>query len=171
MNQSWTNLSIDSTRTTEIPTLIAKLVYFRDEFKNSVKKLDDDHPAAQLIDSVCGGYGGYFDGDDRHKHQSASFYSDDNSEDGSRRTVSEDDATYEDRSRGKDTNTVESSSYMSQSDYESEPRRTASGRRKASSSFDTEDDSKVNITDEASTAIMLSKPLVSTSFAKRCYFT
>jgi hypothetical protein len=137
----------------------------QEEFKNSVKKLDDDHPAAQLIDSVCGSYGGYFD-DDRPK-QSASFYSEDISEDGSR-TVSEDDATYEDRStRGKDTKSVESSSYMSQSDYESEPRRSSSGRRKASSSFDTEDDSKV-VPDPAAT--MLSKPLAS-SFAKRCYFT
>jgi hypothetical protein len=142
----------------------------QEEFKNSVKKLDDDHPAAQLIDSVCGGYGGYFDGDDRRKHESASFYSEDNSEVGSLRTMSEDDTTYDDRSRGKDTNTVESSSYMSQSDYESEPRRSSSGRRKTSSSFDTEDDSKVNVPDEPPTATLLSKPLAS-SFAKRCYFT
>jgi hypothetical protein len=149
----------------------------QEEFKNSVKKLDDDHPAAQLIDSVCGGgYGGYFDdGHHHHSHrQHKQSYSEDNSEDGSR-TISEDDVTYESRRErikggGGDTHTMESSSYMSQSDYESEPRR--SGRRKTSSSFDTEGDESKVVPEEQqpATATMLSKPLAS-SFAKRCYFT
>ena len=135
----------------------------QEELKKSVKKLDEDHPAAQLIDSVCGGY---FD-DDRYRHsRSASFYSEDVSEDGSR-TVSEDDATYDDRSRSKkDATSVESSSYMSQSDYESE-KAGRRGRKGGSSSFDTEEDSKP-IPEEPTT--LLSKPLAS-SFAKRCYFT
>eukprot|EP00538_Stauroneis_constricta_P012599 CAMPEP_0119549234 /NCGR_PEP_ID=MMETSP1352-20130426/2981_1 /TAXON_ID=265584 /ORGANISM="Stauroneis constricta, Strain CCMP1120" /LENGTH=1195 /DNA_ID=CAMNT_0007594737 /DNA_START=594 /DNA_END=4181 /DNA_ORIENTATION=- len=138
----------------------------QEEFKKSVKKLDDDHPAAQLIDSVCGGY---FDDDKYRQSRSASFYSEgDFSEDGSR-TV-EDDDTYDDSRRGgrsnRDASTVESSSYVSQSDFESEPK---SRRRKGanSNSFDTEDDSKQIVED---TPQLLSKPLAS-SFAKRCYFT
>jgi hypothetical protein len=59
---------------------------------------------------------------------------------------------------------VESASYVSQSDYDSD-----SGRRKprkVSNSFDTEEESK-RTADETT---MLSKPLAS-AFAKRCYFT
>jgi hypothetical protein len=155
----------------------------QEELKKSVKKLDDDHPAAQLIDSVCGGY---FDGGEYRHSRSASFYSEESAEDGSR-TVSEDDATYDDQSRtdshkkggGKDDTTVESGSYISQSDYESEPKSRSRGAEKsgdrdrrsskgASISFDTEEDSKVVAVEEPPP--LLSKPLAS-SFAKRCYFT
>ena len=140
-----------------------------EELKKSVKELDEDHPAAKLIDSVCGAY---FDDDPkyhRHSRRSESFYSEDHSEDGSR-TISEDDTTYDDRSsQKKDAKSVESASYMSQSDYDSDSRRRSSSqkvRRQVSDSFDTEEESKQ--TNEPTS--LLSKPLAS-SFAKRCYFT
>jgi hypothetical protein len=144
------------------------VVDIQEEFKKSVKKLDDDHPAAQLIDSICGGYV-----DDKYRVNGSFYSQDDGSEDGSR-TISDegtydpDDSTRRDR---KDASTVESSSYMSQSDYESEPKNNRRGGRRGTSSFDTEDDSKI----AAAASIeelppVLSKPLAS-SFAKRCYFT
>lgn len=132
------------------------------EIQRSVRKLDDDHPAAQFIDSVCGG--GYYDdeasGRYRHHGRSSSFYSEgDYSEDGSR-TVSEDDRTYEDdRSRrSRMDKSIETQSYASQSEY--------SKRR----SFDTEDESRADTTGGNPSAALQKQPLAS-SFAKRCYFT
>ena len=141
-----------------------------EELKKSVKKLDEDHPAAQLIDQVCGGY---FDEEKYRQSNSASFYSEGEESvgDGSR-TVSEDDATYESRSK-KDATSVEEESYVSLSTYDdSEPkRRSGSGRKVGSRSFDTEDaDSKITAEESQQNGPLLSKPLAS-SFAKRCYFT
>jgi hypothetical protein len=184
-NQASTTSSSSSRRRSsknapDTPVEHAKKVVgdLHDQLKKSVKKLDEDHPAAQLIDSVCGG--AFFDSDERyHNSRGESFYSEDYaSEDGSR-TVSEDD-TFDDRSRrsGKDTKSVESASYMSQSDYDSDSKRRAAAGRKVSSSFDTEDESKNNnqnkglLIDDQPTAAgaLLNKPMAS-SFAKRCYFT
>jgi hypothetical protein len=134
-----------------------------EELKKSVKTLDDDHPAAQLIDHVCGGY---FD-EDKYGAGSASFYSEADSEDGSR-TISEDD-TYDDRSRrSKNDKSVDTSSYVSQSDYDSDSKRR--GTAKVSDSFDTEEESKVVSVEGGEATTLISKPLAS-SFAKRCYFT
>jgi hypothetical protein len=156
-SRSRRNRSAPETATERAKKVIGDL---NEELKKSVKKLDEDHPAAQLIDNMCGGY---FD-DDKYNSRSASYYSEDASEDGSR-TISEDD-TYDDRSRSKtDTKSVESASYVSQSDYDSDSRRRKP--RKTSNSFDTEEESKRTADDPLT---LLSKPLAS-SFAKRCYFT
>lgn len=152
-------------------------------FKKTVKELDDDHPAAKIIDSMCGTY---FDDESRYRYRhsrSGSYGSDDGSEDGSRTFQSEDDTTYDERrneSRKSDNKSVGSESYTTYSDYESEPSRRdrKNGRdpdhRKSSSnknknSFDTEDESKATtvLSEEPK---LISKPLAS-SFAKRCYFT
>ena len=128
--------------------------------KNSVKKLDDDHPAAQLLDHVCGTY--YHDDDKYRNSRSASYYSEDASEDGSRTLQSEDDTTYDGRRGRKSDRSVDSRSYVTQSDYDSDSRRRGRG-----TSFDTEDESRVTHETEPK---LISKPLAS-SFAKRCYFT
>mmetsp|Transcript_12152 Transcript_12152/g.28836 ORF Transcript_12152/g.28836 Transcript_12152/m.28836 type:complete len:979 (+) Transcript_12152:393-3329(+) len=129
--------------------------------KNSVKRLDDDHPAAQLLDHVCGTY--YHDDDKYRNSRSASYYSEEGSEDGSRRTFqSEDDTTYDGRRGRKSDKSVDSQSYMTHSDYDSDSRRRGRGM-----SFDTEDESRVTHETEPK---LISKPLAS-SFAKRCYFT
>jgi hypothetical protein len=130
--------------------------------KNSVKKLDDDHPAAQLLDHVCGTY--YHDDDKYRNSRSASYYSEDASEDGSRAFQSEDDTTYDGRRGRKSDKSVDSQSYVTQSDYDSDSRRRGRGR---GASFDTEDESRVTHETEPK---LISKPLAS-SFAKRCYFT
>jgi hypothetical protein len=131
--------------------------------KNSVKKLDDDHPAAQLIDHMCGAY---FDEEKyREKYRpsrSASYYSEDVSEDGSRTFQSEDDTTYDGRRGRKSDKSVESASCTTHSDYDSDSRRG----RNPNVSFDTEEESKVAQGEPK----LISKPLAS-SFAKRCYFT
>lgn len=161
-------------------------------FQSSVKKLEDqDHPAAQLLDSVCGQY---FEHDEklnaRHS-RSASFYSEDISEDDSR-TISEDDTTLDTDYRStkfkKDAQSVETASY--QSDYASEmsrdPPRGSSKKKKSSSSSgkrrdDKDDRSYESEEDPSYKGVVtdtkldvgpgqLSKPLAS-SFAKRCYFT
>ncbi len=129
--------------------------------KNSVKRLDDDHPAAQLLDHVCGTY--YHEDDKYRNSRSASYYSEDASEDGSRRTFqSEDDTTYDGRRGKRSDKSVDSQSYVTQSDYDSDSRRRGRG-----GSFDTEDESRVTYETEPK---LISKPLAS-SFAKRCYFT
>mmetsp|Transcript_43831 Transcript_43831/g.49527 ORF Transcript_43831/g.49527 Transcript_43831/m.49527 type:complete len:1006 (+) Transcript_43831:244-3261(+) len=130
--------------------------------KNSVKRLDDDHPAAQLLDHVCGAY--YHDDDKYRNSRSASYYSEEASEDGSRTLHSEDDTTFDGRHRNgrKSDKSVDSQSYVTQSDYDSDSRR-----RGRDVSFDTEDESRVTHGDEPK---LISKPLAS-SFAKRCYFT
>ena len=143
--------------------------------KNSVKKLDDDHPAAQLLDHVCGSYY-HDDGSSKYRSSRAtSYYSEEGSEDGdgSRTFQSEDDTTYDDgaasgrRGGRKSDKSVDSQSYVTQSDYDSDSRRRGRG------SFDTEDESRVtnetNLTEPNNTKL-ISKPLAS-SFAKRCYFT
>ena len=86
----------------------------------SVKKLDDDHPASQFFDSLCGSV---FEEDKLRSGRSTSFgYSEDVSEDDSR-TISDSDTLDEfDRRRkgGKKHHAEsESESFMSQSDYES----------------------------------------------------
>lgn len=132
----------------------------QEEFRRSVKKLDDDHPAAQLIDSVCGGV--LFDDEASSRYRGgSSFYSEDAySADGSR-TVSDDD-TYDTR-RSRMDKSVESQSYVSQSDYDSDHRYKRRHGRK--NSFDTEDESKADPTSS------LHKQPLASSFAKRCYFT
>jgi hypothetical protein len=133
--------------------------------KNSVKKLDDDHPAAQIIDHVCGAY---FD-DEKYRHsRSASYYSEEASEDGSRTFHSEDDTTYDERrNRNKSDKSVESASYTTHSDYDSDSRR---GKGRGVVSFDTEEESKATGAGKSDEPKLISKPLAS-SFAKRCYFT
>lgn len=167
-NQASTTTSPSSdsrrrTRSPETATERAKKVIgdLNEELKKSVKTLDDDHPAAQLIDHVCGGY---FDEKEYGRHsRSASFYSEDPSEDGSR-TVSEDE---DDRSRrSKMDKSIDDSTYMSQSDYDSDSKR----RARKSNSYDTEEESKITAVSEVEPAALISKPLAS-SFAKRCYFT
>jgi len=128
--------------------------------KNSVKRLDDDHPAAQLLDHVCGTY--YHDDDKYRNSRSASYYSEEASEDGSRTLQSEDDTTYDGRRGRKSDKSVDSQSYVTHSDYDSDSRRRGRG-----ASFDTEDESRVTHETEPK---LISKPLAS-SFAKRCYFT
>ena len=134
-----------------------------EEIKKSVKKLDDDHPASVLIDTVCGA--GFFSQESSkyYNHRTDSYYTEDGaSEDGSR-TYADDDTYGDDRTR----NTVDSASYMSQ---------TTDGERsrRKRNSFDTEDESKVTSTtvdnNVNGAGPLLSKPLAS-SFAKRCYFT
>lgn len=175
-NQPSSSASSSKRRSSSRPETTAERVKkvvgeVQEEIKRSVKKLDDDHPAAQLIDTVCGT--SFFDDDAsrgyRSGGRSSSFYSEDNySEDGSR-TVSEDD-TYDDRSRrSRADKSVESQSYISQSDYDSDQRNKSRGGRKVSNSFDTEDESRVDPTTGGSAALQ-KQPLAS-SFAKRCYFT
>ncbi|CAB9515906.1 expressed unknown protein [Seminavis robusta] len=127
----------------ESATERAKKVFgdVHESLKISVKKLEEqDHPAAHLIDTVCGPY---FDtqGGSNHRHnrkmrenRSASFYSEDYNSDDSR-TISEDEQTLDTDYNASTVNgsTVASStapnkktkeihtdsSYLSQSDYES----------------------------------------------------
>lgn len=130
--------------------------------KNSVKKFDDNHPAAQLLDHVCGS--SYYQDDDKYRNsRSASYYSEEASEDGSRTLHSEDDTTYDGRHRSgrKSDKSVDTQSYATQS-YDSDSRR-----RRRGASFDTEDESRLTHGDEPK---LIAKPLAS-SFAKRCYFT
>lgn len=140
--------------------------------KNSVKKLDDDHPAAQFLDQMCGTYfdpaaTGEKEYRDKYRHsRSASYYSEDVSEDGSRTLQSEDDTTYDGRRSGnrRSDKSIESASYTTYSEYDSDSKR---GRHR-NVSFDTEEtESRVTQPDEPK---LISKPLAS-SFAKRCYFT
>jgi len=130
--------------------------------KKSVKKLDDDHPAAQLLDHVCGTY--YHDDEKYRNSRSASYYSEETSEDGSRTFQSEDHTTYDGRIGRKSDKSVDSQSCFTQSDYDSDSRRRG---RVRGGSFDTEDESRVTHETEPK---LISKPLAS-SFAKRCYFT
>ena len=166
----------------------------------SVKKLDDDHPATQFFDTLCGNV---FDDDKLRSERSNSYgYSEDVSEDDSR-TVSDSDTLDEfDRRRkgAKKLPESESESFISQSDYESESakkeatkvkdaKRTVSqkGRSEDSQSyFESEDEAsllekKKGKEKETATSVVtditsdvgpgqLSKPMAS-SFAKRCYFT
>lgn len=159
---------------------------FQTSVQSSVKKFDDDHPAAQLIDTVCAPF---FDEEKLRSQRTSSYaYSEDYSEDDSR-TISEDDTQdeYARRRRKKELNqSFESGSLMSQSDYESEPSKPAPRGRRSDSesqSYDSEEDAyaknakkkkneKAVVTEIASDVGpgQLSKPLAS-SFAKRCYFT
>lgn len=157
------------------------------QIQNSIKKLEEnDHPAAQLLDTLCGPY---IDGDDNSRYgTAASFYSEDVSESDSR-TLSEDETTttttdlrrrkHEDRATDR---SVDTSSYLSQSDFEEsvkETRRRKSrkqdksrSRNSRSSSEGSEEDSEYAgvVTQVEEIGHGLQKPLAS-SFAKRCYFT
>ena len=161
----------------------------QEEIRRGVKTLEEEnHPAAQFLDTVCGG-GGYKDDDMYSQSQASSRYHhhrrkygyrgdrDDYSEDGSR-TLSEDDTTaYDDQSRrSRADQTVESQSYISQSDYDSDHRHKPRGRRnKVSRSFDTEDDTRTEASSTVGptnpTSSALQKQPLASSFAKRCYFT
>ena len=151
----------------------------RESLKESVQKLDEDHPAAQLIDTVCGG--GYFEqpSTSQRKYRRGSRsnkddYSD--SEEDESRTIG-DDSTYDDRSRNhKDAQSVDSS-YISESYDESEKvskrKHSSSSRKKAvekgSSSFDDTEEEESRMVEEPTS--LLSKQPLASSFAKRCYFT
>lgn len=128
-----------------------------DEVQEEIKKKLDDQ---QFLDAFCGG--GLFD--------SRSKYSEDAySEDGSR-TISEDDATYDDRSRrSRADNTIDNQSFMSQSDYDSDHHQKRRGGRR--NSFDTEDTRTDASSAVAAPAVPLQKQPLASSFAKRCYFT
>lgn len=144
---------------------------------SSIKKLEeDDHPAAQFLDSVCGGYLDPGRGNSR----SNSFYSDYDDE-----TISEvDDETttttdYRDRRsrrRGRrDEPSVGESVSYGESDIDSEDRRRKkTPSNMTSESYESEESSKkhgvVNQVAEISANSANIKPLAS-SFAKRCYFT
>ena len=95
--------------------------------KNSVKKLDDDHPAAQFLDSMCGAFNfdeaKYSSREKYRPSRSASYYSEDVSEDGSRTFQFEDDTTYDGRRGRKSDKSVESASYTTHSDNDSDSRR------------------------------------------------
>lgn len=147
--------------------------------QSSIKKLEeDDHPAAQFLDSVCGGYLDPGRGNSRNN----SFYSDYDDE-----TLSEvDDETttttdYRDRRsrrgrRSKDEPSVGESASYGESDIDSEDRRKKKAHPNLTNeSYDTEESSRkhgvVNqVAEITANSTTLSKPLAS-SFAKRCYFT
>jgi hypothetical protein len=165
----------------------------------SVKKLDDDHPATQFFDTLCGNV---FEDDKLRSERSTSFgYSEDVSEDEDSRTVSDSDTMDEfDRRRkaGKKHVESESESLMSQSDYESvksealkkeklkakqAAKRAASkkGKSEDSQSYLESEDERVGKKSKEKEAVVrditsdvgpgqLSKPMAS-AFAKRCYFT
>lgn len=148
--------------------------------QSSIKKLEeDDHPAAQFLDSVCGGYLDPGRGNSRNN----SFYSEDYDDE----TISEvDDETttttdYRDRRsrrgrRSRDEPSVGESVSYGESDIDSEDRR----KKKAPSnltneSYESEESSRkhgvVNqVAEITANSATLGKPLAS-SFAKRCYFT
>jgi hypothetical protein len=179
----------------------------QESLKSSVKKLEEqDHPAAQLIDTVCGPY---FDQEQHTRHgsrskmredRSSSFYSEDVDSEDDSRTISEDEQTLDTdyqnstmNSAGptkskKDAQSMDSS-YLSQSDYDSEV--GGRGHRKKRDKRNRGDDPSIDSEDEDSSHYpptkdstmdassagpgqtqvqLLSKPLAS-SFAKRCYFT
>lgn len=130
------------------------------EIKRSVQRLEEDPP--QFLDSMCGGW----PGDDRSvasskyhrsRRQYSAYSEDDYTEDGSR-TLSEDETTYDDRSRrSRADHTVESQSYVSQSEYgDTEDERTEASSAMGPASHPT--------------SALQKQPLAS-SFAKRCYFT
>lgn len=128
-----------------------------EEIKRSVRRLEEDPP--QFLDNMCG-----WQGDDRSvvsarynrgsRRQYSAYSEDDYTEDGSR-TLSEDEGTYDDRSRrSRADQTVESQSYMSEyGDTEDE-------RTEASSAFGA-----------ANLPAPVQKQPLASSFAKRCYFT
>lgn len=148
--------------------------------QSSIKKLeDDDHPAAQFLDSVCGNYLDPGRGTSRNN----SFYSEDYDDE----TLSEVDdettttADYRDRksrrSRRRDEPSVGESTSYGESDLESEDRR----RKKkieatvTSESYESEESSRkqgvvTQVGEINASSASLGKPLAS-SFAKRCYFT
>jgi hypothetical protein len=133
-------------------------------FQKGIKTLDE----SKLFDNMCGPLFDSAAGDEKLR-ASRSYYSEDMSEDS--RTISEDDTTL-DHDRRRKGRSTESGSVFSQSDYESEE---ASAVKKASHSFESEDDSfaagrKKASKSEKAPSTSLAKPLAS-SFAKRCYFT
>ena len=161
----------------------------QETIKSSVKKLEEqDHPAAQFIDSVCGPYlDGGRGGRKMRDARSASFYSEDVDSEDDDRTLSDEDELTIDTDYNQDKSTVASStvgpvtkpkkdnqsmdsSYLSQSDYESEP-AGRHGRRKRRDKESVDSDYEEDSTYPREGQVkLLSKPLAS-SFAKRCYFT
>eukprot|EP00977_Amphora_coffeiformis_P013729 scaffold3666_cov160-Amphora_coffeaeformis.AAC.10 len=147
-----------------------------ENLQSSIKKLEEeDHPAAQFLDSVCGGYL-----DPRGAgSRTESFYSDYDDE-----TISEvDDETtatdYRDRrsrrSRRRDEPSVGESASYGESDLDSEDvRRKKAPSNMTSESYESEESSRkhgvVNQVAEISANSTAIQPLAS-SFAKRCYFT
>lgn len=150
--------------------------------QSSIKKLEeDDHPAAQFLDSVCGGY---LDPGRAASSRNNSFYSEDYDDE----TISEvDDETttttdYRDRRsrrarRSRDEPSVGESVSYGESDVESEDRRKKkpAPSNLTTESYESEESSRkhgvVNqVAEITANSATLGKPLAS-SFAKRCYFT
>jgi len=159
--------------------------------QSGIKKLEEqDHPAAQLLDSICSPY---LD----HK---GSFYSSDNDNDS--HTVSEDETTdtynnHNSRSRRKggggggggggrndDRSMGEGESYVSNSDYESvdvsKPSHSGGGgggthhnhhRPIGSNSKQAKESTDDDESEQIVPAVHHSKKPLASSFAKRCFFT
>lgn len=179
----------------DFPTRAQQLVgeSYRDlqqNIQSGIKRLEEqDHPAAQLLDSICSPY----------LETKGSFYSSDNDDS---HTVSEDETTATDpyhvarrksssRSSKKDPklddrSTGGSESYMSTSDYESVEVVDPKSRRKGSAggaaatataassaptkeSTDDESNSEANL--PAAIHHNSKKQPLASSFAKRCFFT
>lgn len=159
---------------------------------DALPKMEEDSLSAKIIDSVCGPlFEDPLEKDDKigSKYSASSYaYSEEVSEEDSR-MVSEDDTydeDYDSRRRGRRGKKVqqtlsESDSFVTQSDYEGED----SKKKKKSSRRGLSDDSESYISAEESyregkkrsgpvteavVDVGISKPL-SSSFAKRCYFT
>lgn len=145
---------------------------FQAGIQNGIKKLEEnDHPAAQLIDSVCGPY---LDPDMHRQHRNRSY---DESSSDEESDLSEDETTatdYDKRRRQRrkqkqqqqqqDEETLESASYLSQSDYES----AAPSRQKSAATDESSQEPPTHA--PAASSSKQQTPLAS-SFAKRCYFT
>jgi hypothetical protein len=152
--------------------------------QSGIKKLEEqDHPAAQLIDTVCGPYLDPTAGSSsKHVNVNNSFYSEDEEDDS--RTISEDETTssYYRRGSGRNKNSskhhnkhdhsVDSQSYMS-TDYDEATVETEDTRKKTLGQSYESDGPDGVMQSNASAANgnkHLKTPLAS-SFAKRCYFT
>ena len=127
--------------------------------QSGIKRLEEqDHPAAQLLDSMCGNY---LD-EDRRYGGGNSFYSEDVSEDDSR-TISEDETTTTDYRRRRDEDSYFESDYESATQASEQPPPKRKSKRRGGE--ESEED-----VGKGYDGAGLQKPLAS-SFAKRCYFT
>lgn len=150
-----------------------------ENLQSSIKKLEeDDHPAAQFLDSVCGVYLDPRGASSRNN----SFYSDYDYDDETTSEVDDETTTTTDqrerrsrRGRRRDEPSVGESVSYGESDVESDQRRRkAAPSNLTSDSYESEESSRkhsvVNQVAEISANSAQIKPLAS-SFAKRCYFT
>ncbi|GAX20727.1 hypothetical protein FisN_7Hh037 [Fistulifera solaris] len=141
--------------------------------RNGLKNLEEnDHPAAQMIDQMCGPYLDPHSSNSRRRRPVYESSSEEESELDSR-AVSEDETTLTNdykqrknrRPRGRhETETLESASYISQSEYDES---TYADRTKDSRQTKSEIDDQPRRGNPSSA---MQQPLAS-SFAKRCYFT